>query len=338
MSKETGSHTGLLRLACAALAIVMFLAALSAVTVLDLRLLTSKKGISQILSQALSSALPTPPVLTLAVGYAPVVQSEAASDGLLTQWLYEQLQEAYGGEAPFTLDQVGNFVEKSTLKEFIADKFSGVVDDFYAQRGTVITEEEIIQLIDENAALLEQETGYTITDSLKQEVIDGINSTGMLKELEEKGLYGILTEQLGGSGDAGDDADDDSLSSGNELTAALESIRKATSYTAAAIAIVLYLACAVGYFFAARKRIPGTLVGCGIPLLLVGLIYAPATLLFLAGNPLGDSVIATVAAIFFRVTAPVNLTVFFLGLAMIIAAIVLRVISKKKAPQPEPQA
>lgn len=338
MSKETGSHTGLLRPACVLLAIVMFLAALSAVTVLDLRLLTSKKGISQILSQTLSSALPTPPVLTLAVGYAPVVQSEAASDGLLTQWLYEQLQEAYGGEAPFTLDQVGNFVEKSTLKEFIADKFSGVVDDFYAQRGTVITEEEIIQLIDENAALLEQETGYTITDSLKQEVIDGINSTGMLKELEEKGLYGILTEQLGGSGAAGDDADDDSQSSGNELTAALESIRKATSYTAAAIAIAVYLACAVGYFFAARKRLPGTLVGCGIPLLLVGLIYAPATLLFLAGNPLGNSVIATVVAIFFRVTAPVNLTVFFLGLAMIIAAIVLGVIGKKKAPQPELQA
>lgn len=346
MSTEHTSPSGPLRLACVVLAIVMFLAVLGAVTVLDLRLLTSKSGISQILSETLSSPLPQAPNFKLAaMAPAAVNQTdEESSQGVLTQWLYEQLQEAYGGNAPFSLEQVSNFVENSTLKDFISDKLSGAVEDFYAQRGTVITREEIDQLITENSALLEQELGFVIDDAARAEILAGVDETGMLEELADKGVYGIISEQLSGgtpddekvttsgSSSGASSGTNSGESSGNEILTLLDTLRKATSYTAAVIAVVVYLACAVGYFFASGKNISGTLLGSGIPMLLVGLIYGAATLVFLAApGLLGSSLVSTLVALFFRITAPVNLTVLALGLAMVAGSIVMKSLAKKKA-------
>lgn len=345
MSTEHTSPSGLLRLVCVVLAIVMFLSVLGAVTVLDLRLLTSRSGISQILTETLSSALPQAPNFKLAAmaPAADIQAEEESSQGVLTQWLYEQLQEAYGGNAPFSPKQVSNFVENSTLKDFISDKLSGAVEDFYAQRGTVITREEIDQLITENSTLLEQELGFVIDDATRAEILAGVDKTGMLDELATKGVYGIISEQLSGIETPDDEKVTISGSSsgtnsgtnpGNEILTLLETLRKATSYTAVVIAAVVYLACAVGYFFASGKNIPGTLLGSGIPMLLVGLIYGSATLVFLAApRLLGSSIVSTLVALFFRITAPVNLTVLGLGVVMVIGSIVMKSLAKKKAAE-----
>lgn len=310
--------TKLSRVICTVLSIIMFLSILGAVTVLDLRLLTSRSGIRQILNETLSSV--SPMGLTLAAGDQPA--AESSSDSLLADWLYGYLQKAFEGASPYTKEQVYVFVQESTLKDFIAEKFSGAVDDFYADQGTRITPEEIRQLIDENAALLQQQTGLSFDDSLKEQIVASIVSNGMLEELAEKGLHGILLDRL--ESPSGEDGAQSAVTK-DSAAQLLDGIRKFTSYAAVVVAIAVYLACAAGYFFLCGRAIPRTLTGCGVPLLIVGAIYAPATLLFLAvPGLLGDSVIATVAALFFRVTAPVNLTVFGLGLAMVVASVLLR--------------
>lgn len=338
---KKSARNPLLRFVCFLLGIVMFLCAIYATTVLDLRMLVSKNGISQILRETLSSVVPSPIRLTLTAGDLPSAsKDQSEQDSPLADWLYGQMQDIFDGNAPFTKDQVDQFVEESNLRDFIAENFSGAVDDFYAQQGTVIEKEDVLQLINENAALLEQITGFVVTDEMKQQAIGMIEDSGMLEELAEKGLHGIILESMGEADDPSSDGQTPGASTGKQepsMMKILDTIRQATSYTAVAIAAGAFLVLAVIYFFAAQMHWGRTLTGCGIPLLLTGLIFIPGTVVCLAAPQTlmdffsGDPIVPTVINLFFRITAPVNCAVFGAGLVMIVAGIVLNVRAKKQA-------
>ena len=273
--------------------------------------------------------------------------------GALVDWAYDYVQSQFGGELEISKEQVQNFVQNSTVKDFVAEKAAGLVQDFYSgENKTTITVEEITGLIEENAQILEDQFGLEITDEALDVVDQVIEDSGFLEPIEENGLMGYIQQSMGIP--EGDSSSGDSTiggSSGNPmipggdsqmmqdmlaLQQAMEIIRKVTSYTALAI-LAGVMAFLMLLLFFVNGGVCAMLSQTGVILTLTGLIFsAPAVLC--QTQPallmqLLDPMIASVVISVFTATAWVNYTVLGTGLGMIVLAIVIKIIKnvRKKA-------
>ena len=182
------------------LCIVLFVCSIVTILVADLSLLTSKGGLQKLIQDVLfSTSAPARPGFAPAgvlPGRSPIRMEEPdlggfdfgsidfsgiiAGDGsssAIADMLYGILEEQFPEEElPISKEDVTNFVEESTLTEFISDKVSGiVVDVINGEVTTTITKEEVMELLEENKELIE--------DTFKTEIPDEvIESVGTLVE------------------------------------------------------------------------------------------------------------------------------------------------------------
>jgi len=266
--------------------------------------------------------------------------------GALVDWAYDYVQDQFGGELEISKEQVQNFVQNSTVKDFVAEKAAGLVQDFYSgESKTTITPEEISGLIKENAQILEDQFGLEITDEALDIVDQAIADSGFLAPIEENGLMGYIQQSMGLPGGDGDQSGDNSSGgfADNEMAQnmqaiqqAMEIIRTVTSYSALAIlgGVMAFL---MLLLFFVNGGISAMLSQTGVILTLTGLIFSapaivcqtqPALLMQML-----DPMIASVVISVFTAAAWVNYTVLGVGVAMIVAAIVIKVIknARKKA-------
>jgi len=178
------------------LCIVLFVCSLVTILVADLGLLTSKGGLQKLIQDVLfSTSAPARPGFAPAgvlVGRNPVRMNELenaagfdlgdidlsglvngdGAEGALADIIYgimeEQLPEE---EIPFSKEDVTEFVEQSTLTEFLSDKVSGiVVDVINGEATTTITKEDVMGLLEENKELIED----TFKTEIPDEVIESV--------------------------------------------------------------------------------------------------------------------------------------------------------------------
>lgn len=179
------------------LCIVLFACSLVTILVADLSLLTSKDGLQQLIQDVLlSTSAPARPgfasATTLNGGVAvPLSTSEDDamggidfgsldlsgiisgdnSSGAVADMLYGILEEQFPEELPFSKEEVTNFVEESTLTEFISDKVSGiVVDVINGEVTTTITKEDVVTLLEENKQLIEDTFKIEVPDEVIESV------------------------------------------------------------------------------------------------------------------------------------------------------------------------
>lgn len=266
--------------------------------------------------------------------------------GALVDWAYDYVQEQFGGELGISKEQIQNFVQNSTVKDFVAEKAAGLVQDFYSgENNTTITVEEITGLIEENAGILEEQFGLVVDQEALEIVDQVIEESGFLEPIEEEGLMGYIQQSMGGMTPEGDSpAGTPGIPGGNQMMEdmqamqeAMQIIRDVTSYTALAI-LAGVLAFLMLLLFFVNGGISAMLSQTGVILTLTGLIFsAPAivcqTQPLLLMSML-DPMIASVVISVFTATAWVNYTVLGTGVAMIVAAIVIKIVKntkKKKA-------
>ena len=178
------------------LCVVLFVCSLVTILVADLSLLTSKTGLQKLIQDVLfSTSAPARPGFSPAgvlPGRSPIRMEEPDlggmdfgsidlsgiiagnnASGAITDVLYGILQEQFPEEVPLSKEDVSNFVEQSSLPEFISDKVSGiVVDVINGEVTTTITKEDVVQLLEENKTLIED----TFKTEIPQEVIDSVGT------------------------------------------------------------------------------------------------------------------------------------------------------------------
>lgn len=182
------------------LCIVLFLCSIVTILVADLSLLTSKGGLQKLIQDVLfSTSAPARPGFAPAgvlPGRVPVrlttpeedmmagfdfgsldLSGIVAGDGsssAIADMLYGILEEQFPEEQiPISKEDVTNFVEESTLTEFISDKVSGiVVDVINGEVTTTITKEEVVELLEENKELIED----TFKTEIPDEVIESVGT------------------------------------------------------------------------------------------------------------------------------------------------------------------
>lgn len=181
-----------------ALCLVLMVTMVAGIALLDLRTLTSSNGLEAVIKAVFSgNSHPAParsqeaPVKQTASALAAVqlsdveyefdaddIPQDLLTDGAseenindLVGWLYEELQDAVEEELEFTKEDLQEFVEESTVTEYLADKMAGFADDFInGTENTVITTEELMRLVEENEAILEQKLKIRLSEENKQQL------------------------------------------------------------------------------------------------------------------------------------------------------------------------
>lgn len=225
------------------LCIALFACSVVTILVADLALLTSKGGIKDLIMDVLfTTSAPARPGFAPAglvpgrvpirlttpeedalggfdfgsIDFSGIVAGEGA-DQAIVDALYGILEEQFEGELPVSKEDVTDFVEKSTLPEFISDKVAGIVTDVInGEVTTTITKEDVIDLLEENKELIED----TFQVEIPEEVIDSVGT--MVEDSKLSEVIQDSVSQMVGMEPApkpDDDAEQDSPSGNGSSTA-----------------------------------------------------------------------------------------------------------------------
>lgn len=332
--EQKKSSKSLLAALSVLLCFVIFLSAAASVVVLDIRLSTSKHNIQRIVEAALSE--PTGRVIPGAVrlhGGAILTGSVSSSDteNELVAWLARLLEEQYGDQVNISADQIQEFLNRSTVKAFLAEKIAGYTNDLLNDTNeTQITDQELMDLIGQNKDLIETFFGIPVTGEVYDYVLDFVRKNDLNDFIRQQVLESIRNTPIPGV-PAPPDASQPNPGA-STLGDLLNTLRDYTSWTVFAILMAIVIGSFVGLFFTRGKDLCKAIRTGAIPLLVLGiLLTVPTVLLQAAGSLLLQGVAARIAATVIRMFAFVHYGVLVLAVVLLIAGSVLPGMFGKKA-------
>lgn len=343
------------------LCVAIFAVSFAGVLILNIRTVTSRDGISKIVNQLVagpSASGVMRPALAAGTGTVYLDESSAAESdmsGILVDWAYDLFQEEFGDELKITKEQVETFVQESTVKDFVAEKAAGLVEDFYNEESnTTITVEEITQLIQENKEIIEEQFGVVLDAKAIENVDTALKESGILEPIEDQGLMGYIEQSLvekpdmedsdsvGGGSSSGSNSSSGSSGGMTDMQESLAEakqimslVRQVTSYKTVALLAGVFVMLVVALFFVTGRSFPATLSQTGSMLLVTGVIFliptvlcqvAPGLVTGILGKELGG-----ILCLVFQAAAGLNYTVVAVAFALIVGAIVVKIIKGVRA-------
>lgn len=113
-------------------------------------------------------------------------------DAALTAYVQQMIEAYTDVQQPVTETQAQEFLAQSTIKDFISEKTNSYVSDIVTgEENTTITADEIMELVEENQALLEQTFQTTMTEESKQALREH-----MEQAVDEADFGGAIREEI----------------------------------------------------------------------------------------------------------------------------------------------
>lgn len=350
------------------LCIALMVSTIVTIVMADAHILTDKDNINTLITEFLkpsASVQLEEEVLPLNADSGPVVQSLShassaeigvvGSSGFMVDMIYDMIRQEAGGELPFTKEQVENFVEESTLSDFLAEKGAGLVSDLITgEKTTTITVDEIKEQLEQNAQLIEDTFQIPMDEEFISGLTDSIEQAGVLDQINEGGLESILAA---GDADQSPDAEGEEVEnvqipitleavlSGKVDVSALslpQMLELFRSIASAAVLLSCVGACAVimGLIFLTQwKKYYRAMIFIGITLFITGLIcMIPAIVVWnvpeVVTELLGELAVGMVfVSKVVDMTSPVSVGVTAFGFVLIVAGSVLAVLTNKWAKE-----
>ena len=341
------------------LCILLFVSAIATILISDsLVVLTSQDNLKKLITMVLSRDLPRPMPRSFsaeggAPGAYPIVIKKMALPNLrleeadeqtgdaLVLWVYEALSEQYGDEMNVTLETVQDFVEQSSLKDFVAEKGASLISDFYTgENTTTLTDDEIRNQLEENADLIEEVFGVEVTTEAITEITATITENDYLAQIQEEGIVNVVmgsTASKPDSSNPGDPQDPaNPESTGNSLQEALDLFRQIASMQTLLICIGICLLLIALLFVTNMKQVWVAMKDTGITLLLAGLFFLIPTVLIWTlptswMTELGElRVVGVLAREILIMTSPICIGVAGLAVLLIVSGIITKCVIRKK--------
>lgn len=208
---------------------------------------------------------------------------------------YNSLKRKLGIE--MTDDRLNNFIEKSTVKEFVAEKIADFFEDFYEDEGKLkITYREVSTLLKRNSKVINEEFGVHLYNSELEMIADWI--------FADKEILIIDSQTLK-----------------DETPVIYYGLHIGFSYIT--MTVFLLLSALIIFFMIKNSASQGS-CGIGVNLIVLG---APLTLVAvlaawlpnLWSNVCGGSFIGILAGNFFAVNGLIGFAVFAVGIAVLVA-------------------
>lgn len=314
---------------------------LAAAVLADVHVLTSAGGINRIISAlftAPASSAPRP-IAGAAGGHMSVPDlgdveipddilsggADAENVNALVTFLYETLQARSEEPLPITEEQLQNFIEKSTVSDYLSEKLAGYAEDFInGTENTTITTDEVMTLLEENKTLIHQEFGVEITPEMEQQITATVEKVVVEQDISAT-IRNEVNSTVSGMLPGG------SEENGDEKLAQLRSLLQFISsdsllYAAVACCLALMLLLCLANFY----NVPAGLTWSAVPAMVLGLILSlPLAAVQLLPQALAALVpeltlVIQVAGGFAGAIAPVHYGLLGLGLVLLIASIVWR--------------
>lgn len=244
----------------------------------------------------------------------------------LSNYLAEIAQEMLGDSTTVTAEQIQTFIEQSTLTEFVADKTASLLEDVLTgSANTTITAEDLIGLVEENEALIEEVFQVELTEEIKQEISVSVHEAIGEEDLAQQVRTEVAQsldapiEELGGM-------------TANELMATIKQLSQpsvvVSSY--ALCLTLMVLLCLLSYY-----NIPKGLRWSASACLTVGLLLSiPTFVLQHFPTALAQQIpeLTELMSVFSgvaNVMAPVHYTLTIAGFVMYVLGIVWRFFKRK---------
>lgn len=301
--------------------ILLTVALVGTVVVADINQMTSAGGIKQIIRAML---LPAPQNVHASAAGAGLKahnlassSGEASSNPLLNA-VYQAVEQLLGPEADMELEKVQNFIEQSTVPDFLAEKMAGIADDLIeGTENTTITAEELTDLIEENRSLLETEFGVTITDEMIAELEDKADEwmeSQNINQMIRDGIQNALAETPLGSSD--------------EMMTLIRTVAsEQTLYLCIGLCLALMLMLIALNFY----NVPAGLTWISLPCMLMGaLLSAPLLLLGQLSLPGEMQMAGNLLQSFAKVLGPIHYGLAILGVVLLILSIVWRIVRSSR--------
>ena len=344
------------------------------VLVTDVRILTDKNNLNTLITGYLTgSKMPyrqgLPAGVSVQTGgkMAPVKKLDDMTDvddmtdaSVLVTYIYDMLQEQAGGELEMSLAEVQDFVEKSTLDDFLMEKSASLVSDFLTgENTTTITMQEIQEQLEQNAALIQETFGIPMDDPTAIGVmVVAIEESDVVAKIQQGGLQALLdipvsSETNGAVDDATSKVEMQkiptnligiiaALINGDLDLSTMQLPQILNVFRAAISAETMWLCigvCAllIGLvFLASWSKYYRAMVGVGVTLLDSGVVFLVPIILIKALPDLFKSLLGSAASAYpvlcsaleMLIAPPVVLIV--LGLALIVSGSILRHMAKKR--------
>ncbi len=270
-------------------------------------------------------ALRKAPVRTLSP--ADIRLAEPSDATSIVEWVYDALSEDFGDELQVDLDTVKEFVERSTLDDYLVEKGAGLISDVFTGESTVtLGADEIKAKIEENADLIEEYFGIAVDMQVVEDVTTIIEDNEYVARLEEEGIVNVLMNPDGNSYPDGEENPNNADQ--QMLQQALDTGRQvlsATTVIACAVSILLLIALIL---LTNMKQIWVGMNKIGITLMLAALPFVALTVAVWVIPAGWAGLFALPAITEIAVNALVGINyiicfgVFALGLALLIAGIV----------------
>ena len=196
------------------LCIVLFVTTVAGILVSNVaQVLSSQENLENLLRQVLfvdmhksislrnapignTPSLRQAPVKNLAPSHLRLSEQQTASS--MVDWIYEALAEDFGDELQVDLETVKEFVERSTLDDFLVEKGAALINDVYTGESTVtLGADEIKEKIEENAALIEEYFGVPVDTQVITDVTTVIEENEYVARIEEEGIVNIIMNPQG---------------------------------------------------------------------------------------------------------------------------------------------
>lgn len=330
------------------MSLVLTIALLGTALLLDFNRLFSAGGIKQLVSAVFTSSGSRNSVIRPAAGALGIgmlaeqdefqvtipedIFNDDNSDALV-DWLCEMASQAAGESVQINRDQVAEFVEQSTLTDYIADKVAGYTSDFIQEtNNTEITVEELKGLLEENRELLEETFQIEFTPELQESIdktIEKVVEEDNLNEMIHQQVFETIEEAI------------DSADTGVTVQDARSYLQLLTSkglvWGAVGLCVVLMLLLCAANFY----NLPGGLTWSSVSCIVSGLILSiplavlqssPALLTDILGIP---GAITHLLTSFLSVFGLVHYGILILGIVLLLLSIAWRVVRSMMQPNVE---
>ncbi len=264
-----------------------------------------------------------PPDMELSDMEIPADVLTSGDTEALVDWLVEVLEETTGSEVDVDEQQLQQFIEESTIPQYMAEKAAGYAEDFInGTKNTLITSEELLALVEENEELIASTFQVELTSEMKAEL-----GTALEQTIEENRINEVIHEEVFTSMQ-------DSISEAlpvewEQIQSALQLLTSdAVMLAAIGVCVVLMLLlCALNFY-----NIPGGLTWSAVACILIGGVLSAPIVLLQASPELMTDVAGIPAAVsqlilsFVSALSLVHYGILALGVALLLISIIWRAI------------
>lgn len=294
-------------------------------------------------------------------------ETNETEDNALIEAIFNMVIEGSNGQIQITLEEASEFIEESSFDEFAADLGASLISDLITgENTTVLDAESVTELLTENAPLLEEYFDLQMDETVIQEVTATVVESEYVVEIQEAGISSFIehneelrtalglpsrnpspapgdsAENSGDNAVSGDQTTGDTSDSTTDILADyMATARKFTSTTAliccvAGIAVCIVLLCLLN-----RKHIWFAIRGTGRTFVIASFPMAILTINYLSDPaawnaafgliPEIGGIIGKVVGLILQLTAPINLSVFGVGVFLALLGTVLKIVARTTA-------